>query len=348
MIVVMQPGASEMQIATVLERLSEMGLSADVSTGEERTVIGVVGSPIVAGTGVTLEALSGVEKTLRVTKPYKLASREFHPPSTIVHVGDVAIGGEEIVTIAGPCSVESEDQLMRTAWGVRERGAKLLRGGAYKPRTSPYAFRGLGEHGLELLAKAREATGLGIVTEVMTPTDVATVGQYADMFQIGARNMQNYLLLEEVGRTQIPVLLKRGLSATIEEWLLAAEYVMAQGNRNVILCERGIRTFETTLRNTFDLNAVAYAKRVSHLPVIADPSHATGKWQLVPPMSLAAIACGADGLIVEVHPDPDKALSDGAQSLTLEHFGDLMTQLGAVANAVGRTAAGADLITAER
>jgi 3-deoxy-7-phosphoheptulonate synthase len=348
MIVVMQPGASEMQVATVLERLSEMGLSADVSKGEERTVIGVVGSPIVAGTGVTLEALSGVEKTLRVTKPYKLASREFHPPSTIVHVGDVAIGGEEIVTIAGPCSVESEDQLMRTAWGVRERGAKLLRGGAYKPRTSPYAFRGLGEHGLELLAKAREATGLGIVTEVMTPTDVATVGQYADMFQIGARNMQNYLLLEEVGRTQIPVLLKRGLSATIEEWLLAAEYVMAQGNRNVILCERGIRTFETTLRNTFDLNAVAYAKRVSHLPVIADPSHATGKWQLVPPMSLAAIACGADGLIVEVHPDPDKALSDGAQSLTLEHFGDLMTQLGAVANAVGRTAAGADLITAER
>jgi 3-deoxy-7-phosphoheptulonate synthase len=237
---------------------------------------------------------------------------------------------------------------MRTAWGVRERGAKLLRGGAYKPRTSPYAFRGLGEHGLELLAKAREATGLGIVTEVMTPTDVATVGKYTDMFQIGARNMQNYLLLEEVGRTQIPVLLKRGLSATIEEWLLAAEYVMAQGNRNVILCERGIRTFETTLRNTFDLNAVAYAKRVSHLPVLADPSHATGKWQLVTPMSLAAIACGADGLIVEVHPDPDKALSDGAQSLTVEHFGDLMTQLGAVAHAVGRTVAGADLIPAER
>jgi len=348
MIVVMQPGASEMQVATVLERLTEMGLGADVSKGEERTVIGVVGSPIVAGTGVTLEALSGVEKTLRVTKPYKLASREFHPVSSVVQVGDVAIGGDEIVTIAGPCSVESEDQLMRTAHGVRERGAKLLRGGAYKPRTSPYAFRGLGEQGLELLAKAREATGLGIVTEVMTPTDVATVGRYADVFQIGARNMQNYLLLEEVGRTQTPVLLKRGLSATIEEWLLAAEYVMVQGNRNVILCERGIRTFETTLRNTFDLNAVAYAKRVSHLPVLADPSHATGKWQLVPPMSLAAIACGADGLIVEVHPDPDKALSDGAQSLTLEHFGDLMTQLGAVANAVGRTVASAGIITTER
>lgn len=348
MIVVMQPGATDMQIAEVLDRLTAMGHSADVSKGEERTIIGVVGSPIPPGTGEALQALSGVEQTLRVTKPYKLASREFHPPSTIVHVGDVAVGGDEIVTIAGPCSVESEDQLMRTAWGVRERGAKLLRGGAYKPRTSPYAFRGLGEHGLELLAKAREATGLGIVTEVMTPSDVAVVGQYTDVFQIGARNMQNYLLLEEVGRTQTPVLLKRGLSATIEEWLLAAEYVMAQGNRNVILCERGIRTFETTLRNTFDLNAVAYAKRVSHLPVIADPSHATGKWQLVTPMSLAAVACGADGLIVEVHPDPDKALSDGAQSLTLEHFSDLQTQLSAVANAVGRTVADADLITTER
>jgi 3-deoxy-7-phosphoheptulonate synthase len=337
MIVVMQPGATDMQIADVLKRLDEMGLSADISQGEERAVIGVVGSPIVPGTGVALEALSGVEKTLRVTKPYKLASREFHPASSIVHVGDVAIGGDEVVLMAGPCSVESEDQLMRTAYSVREMGAKLLRGGAYKPRTSPYAFRGLGEQGLELLAKAREATGLRIVTEVMTPTDVSIVGQYTDVFQIGARNMQNYLLLEEVGRTNIPVLLKRGLSATIEEWLLAAEYVMAQGNRQVILCERGIRTFETALRNTFDLNAVAYAKRVSHLPVIADPSHATGKWQLVTPMSLAAVACGADGLIVEVHPDPDKALSDGAQSLTLEHFGELMTQLGAVANAVGRT-----------
>jgi 3-deoxy-7-phosphoheptulonate synthase len=206
----------------------------------------------------------------------------------------------------------------------------------------------LGEHGLELLAKAREATGLRIVTEVMTPTDVAVVGQYTDVFQIGARNMQNYLLLEEVGRTNIPVLLKRGLSATIEEWLLAAEYVMAQGNRQVMLCERGIRTFETALRNTFDLNAVAYAKRVSHLPVVADPSHGTGKWQLVNPMSLAAVACGADGLIVEVHPDPDKALSDGAQSLTLEHFGELMTQLSAVANAVGRTVANTNEIVAGR
>lgn len=326
-----------MQITEVLDRLKELNLSGQLSTGEERTVIGVLGSPIVPGLGAALGALPGVETTLRVSKPYKLASREFNPIQTVVRVRDVEIGGPEIVVIAGPCSVESEEQILQTAHGVREAGAKLLRGGAYKPRTSPYAFRGMGERGLELLAKAREETGLGIVTEVMSPNDVALVGQYADVFQIGARNMQNYLLLEEVGRTNTPVLLKRGLSATIEEWLLAAEYVMAQGNKQVMLCERGIRTFETTLRNTFDLNAVAYAKQLTHLPVLADPSHATGKWQLVTPMSLAATACGADGLIIEVHPDPDRALSDGAQSLNLEHFGQLIPQLGAIANAVGRT-----------
>ncbi len=274
-----------------------------------------------------------------MTKPYKLASREFNPVPTIVQVRDVAIGGNEVVVIAGPCSVESEEQLRRTAHGALEGGAKLLRGGAYKPRTSPYAFRGMGERGLELLAKMRDETGLGIVTEVMTPSDVALVGQYTDVFQIGARNMQNYLLLEEVGRTNTPVLLKRGLSATIEEWLLAAEYVMAQGNRQVMLCERGIRTFETATRNTFDLNAVALAKRLTHLPVLADPSHGTGKWQLVTPLSLAATACGADGLIIEVHPDPDRALSDGSQSLTLENFTRLMEQVNAVAGAVGRTSA---------
>jgi 3-deoxy-7-phosphoheptulonate synthase len=337
MIVVMKPGATEMQVTEVLERLKEFNLSGQLSIGEERTVIGVVGSPIVPGLGAALGALPGVDTTLRVTKPYKLASREFNPVSTVVRVRDIEIGGSEVVVIAGPCSVESEEQILQTAHGVREAGAKLLRGGAYKPRTSPYAFRGMGERGLELLARAREQTGLGIVTEVMSPNDVALVGQYADMFQIGARNMQNYLLLEEVGRTNTPVLLKRGLSATIEEWLLAAEYIMAQGNRQVILCERGIRTFETTLRNTFDLNAVAYAKQLTHLPVLADPSHATGKWQLVTPMSLAAVACGADGLIIEVHPDPDRALSDGAQSLNLEHFGQLIAQVGAVASAVGRT-----------
>ncbi len=339
MIVVMQPGATDMQISDVLSRLEELNLAGRLTQGEERTIIGVLGSPIVPGLGAALEALPGVEKTLRVTKPYKLASREFNPVPTIVQVRDVAIGGNEVVVIAGPCSVESEEQLRRTAHGALEGGAKLLRGGAYKPRTSPYAFRGMGERGLELLAKMRDETGLGIVTEVMTPSDVALVGQYTDVFQIGARNMQNYLLLEEVGRTNTPVLLKRGLSATIEEWLLAAEYVMAQGNRQVMLCERGIRTFETATRNTFDLNAVALAKRLTHLPVLADPSHGTGKWQLVTPLSLAATACGADGLIIEVHPDPDRALSDGSQSLTLENFTRLMEQVNAVAGAVGRTSA---------
>ncbi|WP_029215145.1 3-deoxy-7-phosphoheptulonate synthase [Kallotenue papyrolyticum] len=337
MIVVMRPGATTMQINEVLDRLGTFNLKGELSQGEERVVIGVLGAPIPAGLGQALEALPGVEKTLRITAPYKLASREFHPLDTVVRVRDVEIGGNELVVMAGPCSVESRDQLLRTAEGVRERGAKLLRGGAYKPRTSPYAFRGLGEQGLELLAEARERTGLAIVTEVMTPADVPVVGQYTDVFQIGARNMQNYLLLEEVGRTDKPVLLKRGLAATIEEWLLAAEYIMAQGNRQVILCERGIRTFETATRNTFDLNAVALVKRLSHLPVIADPSHGTGKWYLVPPLSLAAIAAGADGLIVEVHPDPDRALSDGAQSLTLENFGRLMQQAQAVAQALGRS-----------
>ncbi|HEY0738306.1 MAG TPA: 3-deoxy-7-phosphoheptulonate synthase [Herpetosiphonaceae bacterium] len=339
MIIAMKAAASAVQVAEVLARLEEIGLSGQVSQGEERTVIGVLGSPIPSGLTSAMEALPGVEKALRVTKGYKLASREFQPVPTIVKVRDVEIGGNEVVVMAGPCSVESEEQLLRTAYGVREAGAKLLRGGAYKPRTSPYAFRGLGERGLELLAEAREKTGLGIVTEVMTPSDVALVGQYTDVFQIGARNMQNYLLLEEVGRTNIPVLLKRGLSATIEEWLLAAEYVMASGNKQVMLCERGIRTFETATRNTFDLNAVAYAKRMTHLPVIADPSHGTGKWRLVTPLALASAACGADGLIIEVHPDPDRAVSDGSQSLTIENFSNMMERLNAVANAVGRTTA---------
>jgi 3-deoxy-7-phosphoheptulonate synthase len=336
MIVVMQPQATPAQIEEVKTRLEAMALKGQVSQGEARTVIGVLGSPLPSDLGSILEGLGGVEKALRVSKPYKLASKEFHPDPTIVSVGDTRIGGTAITVMAGPCSVESEDQILRVAYGVAERGAKLLRGGAFKPRTSPYAFRGLGEAGLELLAKAREATGLAIVTEVMTPTDVAVVGQYADVFQIGARNMQNYFLLEEVGRTNKPVLLKRGPSATIEEWLLAAEYIMAQGNAQVILCERGIRTFETATRNTFDLNAVAYAKSVTHLPVLADPSHGCGVRALVAPMARAAVACGADGVIVEVHHDPDKAWSDGAQTLNLEQFGAMMTQLNAIAAAVGR------------
>ena len=338
MIVVMQTGARPDDVAQVLARLKERQLTGHTSEGEERTVIGVVGSPIPPELGSELESLSGVERTFRITKPYKLASREFHPQRTEIRIGDVPLGGDQLVVIAGPCSVESEEQILRTAHGVREAGARLLRGGAFKPRTSPYSFRGLGERGLELLAKAREETGLPVVTEVMTPSDVAIVSSYADVLQIGARNMQNYLLLEEAGRSSRAVMVKRGPGATIEEWLLAAEYVMAQGNPNVILCERGIRTFETATRNTLDLNAVAYAKQVSHLPVVADPSHGTGKWRLVPSLSLASVACGADGLMLEVHYDPDRAVSDGSQSLNLENFALLMEQIGAVAGAVGREA----------
>jgi len=337
MIVVMQPDATPEDIGRVMDRIGEHQLAGHLSQGEARTVIGVVGAPLAPELGSELESLSGVERTLRITKPYKLVSLDFHPHPTRITIGDVTIGGDEMVVIAGPCSVESEDQLMRTAHGVREAGAKLLRGGAYKPRTSPYSFRGMGEKGLELLAKAREATGLPIVTEVMTPRDVPVVSSYADVLQIGARNMQNYLLLEEAGRSDKAVMIKRGHGSTIEEWLLAAEYVMAQGNARVILCERGIRTFETATRNTLDLNAVAYAKRVTHLPVITDPSHGTGKWQLVPPLSLASVACGADGLILEVHCDPDRALSDGSQSLNIPNFAALMEQLATVASAVGRT-----------
>jgi 3-deoxy-7-phosphoheptulonate synthase len=336
MIVVMQPDATQDDISNVMERIAEHQLAGHLSQGEARTVIGVVGAPLPPELSSEFESLSGVERTVRITKPYKLVSREFHPHPTRITVGNVVIGGDDLAVIAGPCSVESEDQIMRTAHGVREAGARLLRGGAYKPRTSPYSFRGMGEKGLELLARAREATGLPVVTEVMTPRDVPVVSSYADVLQIGARNMQNYLLLEEVGRVDKAVMIKRGHGATIEEWLLAAEYVMAQGNPNVILCERGIRTFETATRNTLDLNAVAYAKRVTHLPVITDPSHGTGKWQLVPPLSLASVACGADGLLLEVHCDPDRALSDGSQSLNIPNFAALMEQLATVAHAVGR------------
>lgn len=336
MIVIMQQDASKEDVDQVLQRLVEHNLTGHIVHGEERNVIGVVGAAILPELGGELESLSGVEQTVRISKPYKLASRELHPHNTLITVGDVVIGGDELITMAGPCSIESEDQLLRTAYGVREAGARILRGGAYKPRTSPYSFRGLGERGLELLAKAREETGMPVITEVMTPTDVPTVSAYADILQIGARNMQNYLLLEEAGRSGRPVMVKRGPGSTIEEWLLAAEYVLAQGNPNVMLCERGIRTFETATRNTMDLNAIAYAKRVSHLPIIADPSHGTGKWYLVPPMSLASVACGADSLILEVHCDPDRALSDGSQSLSIPNFSALMDQLSAVATAVGR------------
>jgi len=339
MIVIMRATATEENIATILSRLEEHQLQGRLIRGEERTIIGVVGASIPPTLQEELELFEGVQETARITRPYKLAAREFHPHDTIVDVRGIKVGDGSCVVIAGPCAVESEEQIMTTARAAREAGANMLRGGAFKPRSSPYTFRGMGEEGLQLMAKARAETGLPVVTEVMTPTDVPLVARYADVLQIGARNMQNYQLLEEVGRLGMPVLLKRGLSATIEEWLLSAEYVIAQGNPNVILCERGIRTFETATRNTMDLNAVALAKRRSHLPVIADPSHGTGKWYLVPQLALASVAAGADGLILEIHPDPDRAKSDGGQSLTLENFAALMPRIAAVAGALGRTMA---------
>jgi 3-deoxy-7-phosphoheptulonate synthase len=351
MIVVMRPGATEQDIEHVLQVLRERELTAHLSRGAERSVIGVLGPVGPAGVphalpsitpelGETLEALGGVEAVLPVSKPYKLASREFHPESTVVRIaspsGDVPVGGDEVVMMAGPCTVESEEQLLAAARAARAGGARILRGGAYKPSTSPYGFRGLGQEGLKLLAQARAETGLAVVTEVMTPADVPLVCEYADILQIGARNMQNYYLLDEVGQTRTPVLLKRGLAATVEEWLLAAEYILARGNPNVILCERGIRTFERATRNTVDINAVPLVKQLSHLPVVVDPSQGTGKRSLVDAVTLAAVAAGADGLIVEIHPHPDAALKDGAQSIALEQYAALMPRVRAVAAAVGR------------
>jgi 3-deoxy-7-phosphoheptulonate synthase len=336
MIVVMRSNATDSHIQVILSRLVEHKLIGHLVRGEERTIIGVVGAAIPPTLQEELALLDGVQETVRITRPYKLAAREFHPHDTIVYVRDIPIGGPGCVVMAGPCAVETEEQIVETARLVRSAGAVMLRGGAFKPRSSPYTFRGHGEDGLKMLATARDEIGLPIVTEVMTPADVDLVARYADVLQIGARNMQNYQLLEEAGRSGMPVLLKRGLSATFEEWLLSAEYVVAQNNPNVILCERGIRTFETATRNTMDLNAVALAKRRSHLPVIADPSHGTGKWHLVPPLALASLAAGADGLIIEVHPDPDRAKSDGAQSLSPENFAALMPRVAAVAAAVGR------------
>jgi 3-deoxy-7-phosphoheptulonate synthase len=327
----MQNGASQADLDAVLARVAEHKLRGSVTVGESQNIVGIIGTPITVALQESLESMSGVREVVRISRPYKLATREFHPLDTIVDVSGVKVGGGSAVVMAGPCAVESEAQIMTTAIAIKKAGAHMLRGGAFKPRSSPYSFRGMGEEALKLMAKARAETGLPIVTEVMTPTDVALVAEYADLLQIGARNMQNYQLLEEVGRSQRPVLLKRGLSATFEEWMLSAEYIMNQGNNNVILCERGIRTFETATRNTLDLNAVALAKKRTHLPIIVDPSHGTGKWYLVAPLALAGLAAGADGLMIEVHPDPDKATSDGPQSLTLEHFAELMPKINALA-----------------
>ncbi len=336
MIVIMSSQANETQIQGVLTRLESKGLQGHRSGGEERTVIGVIGTRFEPQLGEQLEMLPGVEKVTPISKPYKLASREFKPFDSVIRVGDLEIGGRDLMVMAGPCSVESLDQMMETALAVKAAGATVLRGGAFKPRSSPYSFQGMGEEGLRILAEVRERTGLKIITEVMEPEQVKAVAEHSDILQIGTRSMQNFPLLREVGKVDKPVLLKRGMAATIEEWLMAAEYVMAAGNFNVILCERGIRTFETAVRNTLDLSAVPVIKRLSHLPVIVDPSHGTGKWYLVRPMALAATVAGADGLLIEVHPTPDTAVSDGPQSLNLPNFAELMDSLRGVAPAVGR------------
>jgi 3-deoxy-7-phosphoheptulonate synthase len=340
LIIVMKRGSRESEVADVMKRLIDLGLKGHLSTGVERTVIGVVGvTSALPDLRERLELMSGVDEVVPISKPFKLSSREFQPADTEIRVGGVTIGGNQVVVIAGPCAAETPEQVMSTARAVRAAGASILRGGAFKPSTSPYSFRGLGEEGLKLLSEAKAETGLPLITEVLTPHEVELVAKYADILQVGARNMQNFILLDEVGLTKKPVMLKRGMSATIQEWLLAVEYILAQGNRQVILCERGIRTFETYTRNTMDLSAIPLLQKLSHLPVIADPSHGTGKWYLVRPMALAAVAAGADGLMIEVHPSPDNALKDGAQSLTFEHFEELMKQLTPIAAAVGRTVA---------
>jgi 3-deoxy-7-phosphoheptulonate synthase len=336
MIIVMRPGAARADVDRVVERVHKAGLATHLSEGEDRTVIGVIGhDPYAIKDAFTHD--TSVENVIRITKPYKLSGREFRRADTVVTLANgTRIGGSEVVVMAGPCSVEDEDMLVETALAVREAGAHVLRGGAFKPRTSPYAFQGLGRAGLELLARARELSGLPVITEVMTPSEVEAVTEVADILQVGTRNMQNFDLLREVGRHPKPVMLKRGLSSTIEEWLLSAEYVLSQGNYNVILCERGIRTFETATRNTLDIAAVPLLDELTHLPVVVDPSHGTGRWSLVAACARAAVASGADGVMIEVHPRPDEALSDGPQSLTPQNFAALVPQLEAVARAVGR------------
>ncbi|MCS6909419.1 MAG: 3-deoxy-7-phosphoheptulonate synthase [Anaerolineales bacterium] len=336
MIIVMQHQATAAQIAAVVARVEAVGYRASLIKGEERTVIGVIGDdrPI---DREQFEALDGVEKTVPILKPFKLASREMHPADTLVSLDGIKVGGPRLVVIAGPCSVESRSQILETALAVKEAGATALRGGAFKPRTSPYSFQGLGEEGLQYLAEARDMTGLPIVTEAMSEEQVTLVARYADVIQIGARNMQNYDLLRAAGKADKPVLLKRGMMSTIEELLMSAEYILAGGNSRVMLCERGIRTFERYTRNTTDINAIPVIKQLTHLPVLLDPSHGTGKWEYVIPVARAAIAAGADGLLVEVHPNPVEALSDGAQSLKPEKFAQLVREVRRIAEAVNRT-----------
>jgi 3-deoxy-7-phosphoheptulonate synthase len=334
-LILMHAHATRPDIDNVLGHVRQHGFEPIELPGADRIAIGVLGSNPIAIRDHVI-GLAGVMDAVPVSKPYKRVGREWHPERTVVDVGGVRFGGDGVSVIAGPCAVEGESQLLSTARAVRAAGAVMLRGGAYKPRTSPYAFRGLGSAGLDLLVRAREETGLPVVTEVLTPADVELVADRADMLQVGTRNAQNFALLEAVGQAGRPVMLKRGLSNTVEEWLLSAEYVVSQGNRDVVLCERGVRTFETATRNTLDLSAVPLVRSLSHLPIVVDPSHATGHRHLVAPMALAALAGGADGLMVEVHPNPDEALSDGPQSLTFEQFAQLMEELRRVAEAMNR------------
>lgn len=337
-IIVLKPDATEEALKHIIKKLESKGLSVNVSRGTERTVLGVIGdtSKITEEEEDAIRVMTGVENVMRIIKPYKLASREFRSENTTIDISGRVIGGKKIQVIAGPCSVENKTMIVKVAEDVKAAGATFIRGGAYKPRTSPYTFQGLGEEGLRYLADAREKTGLPIVTEIMDPRDLDVMVRYADIIQIGARNMQNFRLLLEVGSVNRPVLLKRGLSSTIKEWLMSAEYIMSKGNHQVILCERGIRTFETATRNTLDLSAVPVLKQLTHLPVVVDPSHGVGKWDLVAPMTKAAVAAGADGILIEVHPNPEEAMSDGEQSLTPDAFKKLMGELRPIAEAVGR------------
>ena len=335
MIVVMKPNVTKAEIDGAVDKIHRSGLDVNISKGAETTIIGVIGDKKKIA-NLQMNMMPGVEKTVRITEKYKLASRNFHPQDTVVDVGGVKIGGKALAVMAGPCSIESQGQVDEAAEKVKAAGASFLRGGAFKPRTSPYDFQGLAEEGLKIMRNSADKFGLKVVTEIVDKDDMDLIGAYADVFQIGARNMQNFQLLRALGRQSKPVLLKRGLAATISEWLNAAEYILSEGNPNVILCERGIRTYETFTRNTLDLSAVAAVKELSHLPIVVDPSHGTGRWEMVRPMARAAVAAGCDGLIIEVHPHPEQALSDGDQSLTPKNFGRVMDEVRNIAAVMGR------------
>ena len=337
MIVVMNPRATQANIDQVTAKIEQAGLRTHLSQGEDRFIIGVIGDKKLIA-GLEMNMMDGVEKTVRITEKYKLVSRDFHPANSIVDVAGFPVGGEQLAIMAGPCSVESYEQLYDVAVKVKEAGAQFLRGGAFKPRTSPYDFQGLGLEGLKILRDVGDKTGLRVVTEIVDKDDIEIVSEYADLVQVGARNMQNFQMLKALGKTKMPILFKRGLSATISEWLNAAEYIASGGNENIIFCERGIRTYETYTRNTMDLNAIAALKELTHFPVIADPSHGTGRWQMVRPLARASVAVGADGLIIEVHCHPECALSDGDQSLVPRNFEQLMNEVRQIAPAVGRRA----------